>query len=73
VKDSGDLLLSGARPVPSLAPGGSSTGSKAVTVPTSVPSGTYRLLPCADDLKKITELGETNNCLAAATAILIRP
>jgi glucose/arabinose dehydrogenase/subtilase family serine protease len=72
-KDAGDALLSGSRLLATLASGAASTGSKVVTIPTSVPAGTYRLLACADDSKTVAELVETNNCRASATAILIQP
>jgi subtilase family serine protease len=71
VKDAGDVLLTGTRPVASLLAGTSSTGSKQVTVPTSTPVGTYRVLACADDLKKVRETDETNNCLASAGTVQV--
>jgi heparin/heparan-sulfate lyase len=64
VKSNDDRLL-GARDVTALDPGGVNTGTASVTVPSTTPAGTYRLLACADDLKKVSESSETNNCLAA--------
>jgi hypothetical protein len=71
VKDAGDLLLTGTRSVPILATGASSQGSKQVTVPSTTPFATYRLLACADDLTKVGETDETNNCLAASNSVIV--
>ena len=49
----GDVLLTGNRPVAALEPGALSVGSRRVTVPLLAPAGTYRVLVCADDLKKV--------------------
>ena len=70
-----DLLLSGSRAVPALAPGASSPGpSISVGFPSSTPLGVYYLLACADDALTNTELDEANNCLAsAATLQVTRP
>jgi subtilase family serine protease len=68
----GDILLTGTRSVPSLAAGISHSGSVTVTVPTSVPVGTYFLGACADDLGAIIESNETNNCLASKTTIQVQ-
>ena len=67
----GDILLSGIRSVTGLSPGTSSVGSRSVTVPSSTPLGTYVLLACVDDPSKVTELVESNNCLAAAASIRV--
>jgi glucose/arabinose dehydrogenase/subtilase family serine protease len=72
-KDAGDILLGGTRSIPSLAPLASSSGTKTVTVPTTTPVGSYRLLACADDLNKVTETQESNNCSAAATLVTVQP
>jgi tartrate-resistant acid phosphatase type 5 len=71
VKDSGDILLTGSRSVVGLEPGGSSTGSKAVTIPGSIPESAYRLLACADDLAKVPETNEFNNCVTSASSVVI--
>jgi hypothetical protein len=65
-RDASDVLLTGTRAVTSLAGGASSSGSKTVTVPLAAPEGTYYLFACADDLLKVAEASEANNCLAAA-------
>jgi alpha-tubulin suppressor-like RCC1 family protein/subtilase family serine protease len=66
VRDGTDKTLNPQRAVPGLTPGGSSTGSLAVTVPSNVPAGTYYLLACADSGARVNEANETNNCLASA-------
>ena len=65
------MLLSGTRNVVGLASGGSSTGSRTVTIPASLSQGTYRLLACADDLAKVPETNEANNCVASASSVVI--
>lgn len=70
--DASDMLLSN-RSVPKLAAGASSTGSKTVTIPTIIPLGSYYLLACADDAKKVNESSETNNCIASQTRLQINP
>jgi subtilase family serine protease len=72
VKSAGDILLSGSRSVAALAPGATSTGAKIVTVPASTAAGRYHLLACSDDLAKVVEHDETNNCRAAASTIDVR-
>lgn len=42
-----------------------------VMVPATAPTGTYRLLLCADDAKKVKESSETNNCAAVAGAFTV--
>lgn len=73
VKDSGDVLLTGKRGVVSLAPGVVSSGSKKVTVPLAAPFGSYYVLACADDLDKVAERDNSNNCRASATSVSIHP
>jgi hypothetical protein len=73
VKSAGDILLTGARSVAGLAPGASSIGMKAVTVPSGTATGTYYVLACADDTSKVGEAEETNNCLASEGAVTIQP
>src|SRR5262249_2879571 len=71
VRGAGDILLVGARLVPTLAPSGSSSGTVSVVIPSTTPLGTYMLLACADDTKIVAEQNETNNCRASATAITV--
>jgi hypothetical protein len=72
-----DILLTGSRSVPALAGlpiGESSTGTVDVTIPSSTAAGTYYLLACADDKKKVAESNETNNCVASTSTMqVIRP
>jgi subtilase family serine protease len=42
-----------------------------ITIPSGTPLGTYYLLACADNLTKVTESNEANNCLAAASPIQV--
>ena len=39
-----------------------------LTIPTSTPLNTYFLLACADDVARVAESDEANNCLASPTA-----
>jgi subtilase family serine protease len=66
-----DPLLTGTRAVPSLAAGGSSSGTTTVTIPLSLTPGTYYLGACADDLGAVAESNETNNCRASTTTIQV--
>lgn len=62
-----DYALSPGRLVPALAAGANSSASvPGVTVGPSVPLGTYYLLACADNFKKVPESSETNNCRVSA-------
>jgi hypothetical protein len=73
VKNSGDKALTGTRSIPSLSPGQDSCGIVAVTVPSTTTAGTYYLLACADDLKKVSEKNENNNCTASTTQVTVGP
>jgi subtilase family serine protease len=70
-KSTTDKLLGGMRPVPSLVPGASSTGSRTVTVKSITAPATYFLLACADDKHVVTEGDETNNCRASSTTVVV--
>jgi subtilase family serine protease len=65
IRDAGDILLSGARWIPPLAPGAFSTDTVTVFIPSGTPAGTYYVLACADDLGVVAETNESNNCVAA--------
>ena len=72
VKDPTDKLLSGARVVPILAAGASSSGPIAgitVVVPNNTPPGTYFLIACADDARQVVESDENNNCRPSASKV----
>jgi hypothetical protein len=65
-KSKADVRLSGKRGVKGLAPGKASGGRATLTVP-QVAAGSYFLLACADDRKKVKESNERNNCRASKT------
>ena len=65
VKGPTDKLLSGARVVPILAAGATSSGPIAgttVVVPSNTPAGSYFVIACADDARQVVENDENNNC-----------
>ncbi|HSR13288.1 MAG TPA: CARDB domain-containing protein, partial [Thermodesulfobacteriota bacterium] len=66
-----DILLSGTRSVPPLAPRATSTGKVTLTVPNGTKPDSYYLMVCADDLGAVTESDEANNCNIAATRVRI--
>ena len=68
VKGAGDALLVGSRAVPGLAAGAVHSGTATVTIPATMPLNSYFLLACADDLVRVTESEESNNCVASPTA-----
>ena len=71
VKDAGDVLLSGTRSVAVLSPAAASTGNRSVRVPDTTPTGTYRALACADDLLKVMEKNESNNCAVSSGTVQV--
>ncbi len=71
VRNTGDILLSGTRSVTSLTPGLTASGSKVVTLPSATPLRSYYVLACADDLKKVLELNEGNNCRASTSQVVV--
>lgn len=73
VRDGSDRLLTGLQTIGTLKPGAQVRGSITVTVPATTPAGTYFVLACADDLGRVSESVETNNCRASATTINITP
>jgi len=60
------ILLAGPRLVPTLAAGGSSTGTATVTISPYAPAGSYYVLACADANRYVAESNENNNCEASA-------
>ena len=68
-----DPLLTGSRALPTLATNSNSTGSVRVTVPTTIPLGTYFLGACADSLGVVTESSEANNCRSSTTMVQVTP
>ena len=67
--DAGDILLPGGRTVPALAPGGSSTGSVIVTIPSTTQTGSYYLIAKTDGDNTQPETSEANN--TASRVLLI--
>lgn len=72
VVDAGDYLLPPTRTVPALAAGGTSTGTKNLTVPATVVHGLYHVIACADFNNTVTESNEANNCRASAGLVTIQ-
>jgi subtilase family serine protease len=70
-KSADDVLITATRFVASLAPGASSTASRTITIPSLTAPGVYRLLACADDLEKVMESNEGNNCRASEETLTI--
>jgi len=68
-----DKLLTGTRPVGTLAAGAPSSGTVTVTIPGTTAAGSYFLLACADDTKAVIETNETNNCKASAGKVTVGP
>jgi subtilase family serine protease len=67
--DNGDTPLDGARVVPPLAPGMSSTGNTTVTIPGATPAGSYYLIAKADADNALAETSETNNTRSSQTYV----
>ena len=59
--------------MPALSAGANSAGSVTVSIPAAMPPGSYYLLACADDAKKVAESDEKDNCKAAAAQIIVTP
>ncbi len=71
VRNTGDKLLTNNRSVPALTPDATSNGTVNVKVPSNTTPGTYYLLSCADDAKKVSESNETNNCIASSSTVQV--
>ena len=72
-KSAGDPLLNGSRAVPTLAAGGTHSGTVTVTIPAATPPNTYFLLACADGPNTVVETNETNNCTPSGTTVAVTP
>jgi trimeric autotransporter adhesin len=70
VKDGNDRLI-GSRSVPALEVNQTSTATATVTVPSNMTVGAYYLIACADNAGNVTEIDETNNCLASDTTVQV--
>ena len=66
-----DTLLMGKRSVKRLKPKKTSAGSTTLIVPTEANPGPHHLLACADDLKRVRERNEQNNCRASTRETVI--
>jgi subtilase family serine protease len=62
--------ITGTRTVPSLASGASSTAATKLTIPVSMPVGSYFLCGLADSAGTVAESNETNNSLCSSSAFL---
>ena len=71
-RDLADLRLSGRRLVRRLRPGTSASGSKRVRLPVTAPLGSFRLIACADDLDRVRERRDGNNCRASDGRMRVR-
>ncbi|MEQ1759432.1 MAG: CARDB domain-containing protein [Vicinamibacterales bacterium] len=71
LRSAGDILMSGTRSVSSRSALSTSSGSKSVKVPSATPVGVYYVLACADDLLKVIETNENNNCRASAGTLQV--
>jgi subtilase family serine protease len=69
VLSASDILLSGARVVPALAAGTSSTGSTTLSLPTTIGVGIYYLIAKADGDNVVAEAQETNNTSVRSISI----
>lgn len=67
-KSGGDLRLGGHR-VKALRPGRSVRGKAGRLLPASTAAGTYYVLACADDLRRVRESNERNNCRARSLTV----
>jgi hypothetical protein len=72
-KSANDKRLAGAHGVPVLAAGASHTKTRNVTIRASTVPGTYFLIACADDTKKVAESDESNQCTTSMTTIVVTP
>ena len=68
IKSRGDRRLARRR-VPALRPRRSSRGSTRIVLPST--TGTFFVIACADDTRRVRERSERNNCRVAANRILI--
>jgi len=69
--DGDDIAFAATRAVTSLNPGATSTGSTALVVPASTPTGSYYVCALADSGNTISEGDENNNSKCTATPIQV--
>ena len=64
-KGATDKKLQQVRSIPGLLPGKTSKGKTTLRLPATLAAGGFYIVACADDLKKVRESNETNNCKAS--------
>jgi subtilase family serine protease len=69
-RSASDLSL-GTRSVAALGPGGTSSATVQLTIPTTVGPGAYFVLACADDPGAVPESSETDNCAASSITVAL--
>ena len=69
-RNAGDVRLPGARKVAALKPRKASKGTITAAVP-ALAAGSMFVLACADDLRKVRESKESNNCRATAAPVTL--
>ena len=67
--DSKDVRLAGSATVPRLKAGRRHKVAAVVTIPSTAPVASYYLLACADDLHRVRETNERNNCAGSKRTI----
>jgi murein tripeptide amidase MpaA len=72
-RDGGDRRLTGSRVVPALGPGATSEARATLTIPSTTPPASYYVIACADDLRRLSETNETNNCAASSQPVQVTP
>ncbi|MBI5441789.1 MAG: choice-of-anchor D domain-containing protein, partial [Deltaproteobacteria bacterium] len=73
VRSAGDVVLEPPRSVPALAARETSPGVVFLTVPSTISTGRYYVIACADDGAAVLEADETNNCKTSAQTLQIQP
>lgn len=66
-----DRRLTFSHVTPSVGAGATATSTTVLVVPRSTKPGVYRVIACADDVSRVTERQEANNCLTAPVALQI--
>lgn len=67
----GDELLPGTRSIRSLYSNASLIAAARVTLPRDARAGAWYVLACVDDLERVVEASEHNNCLASTRRIRV--
>jgi RHS repeat-associated protein len=72
-RDARDLRLTGLLSVKPLAPHRKAKGRALLRAPGSLAGGTFQILACGDDLAKVAEANERNNCRAGGNVLVSGP